>query len=221
MDKQELLNKRLTDCDLSVRTLNILKMKDIETVRDLVQYPKQYLMKKKFHFGKKAIIELDDFLADNGLHWGMTIEETQHIYNLQLTERQAKLLSYACDQFSRLICGQDWSFQELMEAAWEQRCKEATGKMMDDSWDGGWHAMRHEAEDLCKQIKKRFWGLDWNALYGVHYDETADILFDLCQVIRHQLWLDRPDDDKSFMTVDASEARAFSDEPLAKIKRIK
>ncbi len=220
MDKQELLNKRLIDCDLTVRTLNILKREDFETVRDLVQYQKEDLLKKKFRFGKKAITELDDFLADNGLHWGMTIEETPHIYNLQLTERQAKLLSYACDQFSRLICGQDWSFQELMEAAWEKRCKEATGYIMDDAWDGGWHAMRHEAEDLCKQIKKRFWGLARIALYGVHYNETSDILFDLHQVIRHQLWLDRPDDDKSYMTVDASEAVAFSDEPLAVIKRV-
>jgi len=145
----------------------------------------------------------------------------QHIYNLQLTERQAKLLSYACDQFSRLICGQDRSFQELMESAWEKRCKEATGKMMDDSWDGGWQNMRHEAEALCKQIKKRFWGCDWNAMYGVHYDDTADILFDLHQTIRHQLWLDRPADKKSSITVDASEAMAFSNEPLAIIKRIK
>lgn len=145
---------------------------------------------------------------------------TPHTYALYLTERQAKLLSYACDQFSRLICGQDSSFQDLMETAWEKRCKEATGDMMDDTWDGGWHAMRHEAEDLCKQIKKRFWGLDRNALYGVHYDETADILFDLHQVIRHQLWLDRPADKKSTITVDASEAMAFSDEPLAKIERI-
>lgn len=219
MDKQELLNKRLTDCDLSVRTQNSLKREYIETVRDLVSLSVEDLLKKRFW--KKVIVELEDFLADNGLHLGMTIEAAPHIYNLHLTERQAKLLSYACDQFSRLICGQDWSFQELMEAAWERRCKEATGHTMDDAWDGGWHAMRHEAEDLCKQIKKRFWGLDWNALYGVHYDETADILFDLCQVIRHQLWLDRPDDDKSFMTVDASEAMAFSDEPLAKISRIK
>jgi len=65
-----------------------------------------------------------------------------HIYNLRLTERQVKLLSYTCDQFSRLICGQDWSYQELFEAAWEQRCKEATRHIMDDTWDGGWHAMR-------------------------------------------------------------------------------
>lgn len=145
--------------------------------------------------------------------------EIKRPYCLRLTEKQAKLLSYACDQFSRLICGQDWSYQELMESAWEKRCKEATGNFMDKEWDGGWSAMRAEAEQISKTIKKRFWGLESNAFYGIHYDDTADILFDLHQVIRHQLWLDRPDSGKSNITVDASEAMQVGEEPLAIIER--
>lgn len=144
------------------------------------------------------------------------------VYRLELTERQAKLLSYACDQFSRLICGQDMAFQDLMEAAWEKRCKEAVGGHgMDKEWDGGWYNMRHDAEEICQNIKKRFWGLGRQTLYGVYYDETADILFDIHCVIRHQLWLDKPDENKSTMTVDASEAMQFGKEPLAKIEKIK
>lgn len=143
------------------------------------------------------------------------------VYRLELTERQARLLSYACDQFSRLICGQDMAFQDLMEAAWEKRCKEAVGGHgMDKEWDGGWYNMRHDAEEICRNIKKRFWGLDRQSLYGVHYDETADILFDIHCVIRHQLWLDRPDEDKSTMTVDAFEAMQFGKEPLVKMEKI-
>ena len=143
------------------------------------------------------------------------------VYRLELTERQAKLLSYACDQFSRLICGQDMAFQDLMEAAWEKRCKEAVGGHgMDKEWDGGWYNMRHDAEEICQNIKKRFWGLGRQTLYGVYYDETADILFDIHCVIRHQLWLDKPDENKSTMTVDASEAMQFGKEPLAKIEKI-
>ena len=143
------------------------------------------------------------------------------VYRLELTERQAKLLSYACDQFSRLICGQDMAFQDLMEAAWEKRCKEAVGGHgMDKEWDGGWYNTRHDAEEICQNIKKRFWGLGRQTLYGVYYDETADILFDIHCVIRHQLWLDKPDENKSTMTVDASEAMQFGKEPLAKIEKI-
>lgn len=152
----------------------------------------------------------------------MKKDNNKLVYRLELTERQAKLLSYACDQFSRLICGQDMAFQDLMEAAWEKRCKEAVGGHgMDKEWDGGWYNMRHDAEEICQNIKKRFWGLGRQTLYGVYYDETADILFDIHCVIRHQLWLDKPDENKSTMTVDASEAMQFGKEPLAKIEKIK
>lgn len=151
----------------------------------------------------------------------MKQKEQERIYNLQLTEKQAKVLSYACDRLSRIICGQDWTYQEFMEEAWEKRCKEAVGGHgMDKEWDGGWWNMRHEAEEICKKIKKRFWGMESNAMYGIHYDETADILFDLHCVIRHQLWLDRLDDKKSTITVDASEAMRVGSEPLAIIKKM-
>ena len=147
----------------------------------------------------------------------------EHIYTLHLTERQVQLLSYACDQFSRLIVGQDWSYQHLFEMAWERRCKDATGNMMDKDWDGGWQNMRHDAEGIARQIKSRFWGLERSALYGVKYDDTADILFDLHQVLRHQLWLDKPEDTKQQLrfTVDSDEAMRFGSEPLAKIERAK
>ncbi len=148
-------------------------------------------------------------------------EKKEHIYNLQLTKRQAEILSYACDRLSRIICGQDWTYQEFLEEAWEKRCKKATGNSMDKEWAGGWYNMRHEAEEICKNIKKRFWGLERNAMYGIHYDDTADILFDLHQCIRHQLWLDRPDSEKSTITVDASDAMRVGSEPLAIIENTK
>lgn len=147
-----------------------------------------------------------------------TKTENKHVYQLELTERQAELLNYACDRLSRIICGQDWTYQEFMEEAWEKRCKEATGEIMDKEWDGGWYAMRADAEAWCKQIKKRFWNLESNALYGIHYDDVADILFSLHTVIRHQLWKDRPGE-KSRMTVDSDEPTKVGSEPLATIRR--
>jgi len=139
-------------------------------------------------------------------------------YILELTEKQARLLSWACDTFPRIIEGQGHAYQDMFEQAWEKRCKEATGKSMDDEWDGGWHKMREDAENTVREIKRRFWGLSWCSEYGIHYDDTADILWDIHQVIRHQLWKDRDDEHKSFMTVDASPATQFGDEPLAEIR---
>ena len=145
-------------------------------------------------------------------------KEPKHIYQLELTERQAKLLSWACDTIARIIEGQDRTYQDMMEAAWEKRCKEATGKMMDDEWDGGWYNMRHDAERMSQEMKRRFWGLEPNALNGVFYDKDGDTLWDIHQVIRHQLWQDNPN--HLLYTVDAAEAHRFGDEPLANIKRI-
>lgn len=147
-------------------------------------------------------------------------EASKYVYQLELTEKQARLLSWACDNMARIIEGQDSTYQDFMEQAWEKRCKEATGNMMDEEFEGGWYKMREDATELCKNMKKRFWGLNYNSFYGVYYDEDADIIWDMYQVIRHQLWLDRPEENKSHMTVDASEAMQFGKEPLAKIKRI-
>jgi len=144
----------------------------------------------------------------------------ERVYTLHLTKRQVELLSYACDRFSRLICGQDWTYQELMEEAWEKRCKEAVGGHgMDKEWEGGWQNMRDDAEVMSNEIKRRYWGLERNAMYGIHYDDTADILFDIHQVLRKRLWDDKPEENKSHITVDANEATRFGSEPLAVIER--
>lgn len=53
-----------------------------------------------------------------------------HIYSLKVTERQAKLLSWACDTIARLIEGQDFFYQQLFETAW----KNAAKKRQVDLW---------------------------------------------------------------------------------------
>lgn len=79
--------------------------------------------------------------------------------------------------------------------------------------------MRHEAEKIANEIKKIFWGLDECALNGIHYDDAADILWDIHRVLRHQFYKDRGD--TSIATVD-SENPTFSvgSEPLAIVRRI-
>lgn len=149
------------------------------------------------------------------------MNEKQRKYKIELTEHQLRILSFVCDQYSRLICGQGWEYQQLFEAAWERRAKEATGNAMDKEFEGGWYAMREQAERIVNQIKTLFWNMEPNAFYGIHYDKTADLLFEMHQVIRHQLWLDKPENKRSRWTVDASEAMALTDEPLIKVEQIK
>ena len=92
---------------------------------------------------------------------------------------------------------------------------------MDKHFEGGWYNMRDKAELVVNQIKALFWNMEPNAHYGIRYDKTADLLFEMHQVIRHQLWLDKPEDKRQKWTVDASEAMKLTDEPLIKIEQIK
>lgn len=138
-------------------------------------------------------------------------------YIIEMNERQARLLSYVCDTFPRLICGQDHVYQDLFERAWEKRCKKATGKMMDDEFEGGWQKMREDAEAFCKEIKRRFWDLPPNASQGVKYDETADIIWDIHATLRYYIWLNDTNPNKSKITVDAFPHSQIGSEPLIKV----
>ena len=86
-----LLSTRLVDCDLSVRALNCLKsgrtdrkfsfgkmsarviVPECETIGDLCRLQKTDFLKIR-NAGKKSLQELDKFLTDQGLSWGMDVD---------------------------------------------------------------------------------------------------------------------------------------------------
>ena len=74
-----LLNTRLVDLNLTVRSLNCLKAADLETFGDLVKCNKIDLLKQR-NFGKKSLGELDDLLETmskiHGIkfYFGMDVE---------------------------------------------------------------------------------------------------------------------------------------------------
>ena len=70
---RNLLETKLIDFDLSVRALNCLKCAEVYTVGDLVRYYRTDLLKFR-NFGKKSLTELDEFLENKGLHFGMDID---------------------------------------------------------------------------------------------------------------------------------------------------
>ena len=55
---------------MPVRILNVTKAADIDTIGDLVQYSK-FEMAKFRNFGKKSLMQLDGFIHEMGLEWGM------------------------------------------------------------------------------------------------------------------------------------------------------
>jgi DNA-directed RNA polymerase subunit alpha len=68
------LARLIDDFGLSVRSLNSLKNSNIRTLRDLVQYTEDDLLKVK-NVGEKALKEIADLLRAQELNFGMLFEE--------------------------------------------------------------------------------------------------------------------------------------------------
>lgn len=146
-------------------------------------------------------------------------QQEQKKYVIEVTEKQLIVLNQTCNSYMRLICGQSMDLVDLMENAWEKRCKRATGNAMDEHWEGGWSNARAEAEAYAQNIRSRFWNCAPNTQNGLRYDDTADILYDLHQVFRNRLYKDMPKEEReqAKWTVMADPPMQFGSEPLAEV----
>jgi DNA-directed RNA polymerase subunit alpha len=71
---RSLLKMRVDELELSVRSGNCLRLANIHTIGDLVKNPESDMLKYK-NFGRKSLIELNEVLANLGLHFGMDVEK--------------------------------------------------------------------------------------------------------------------------------------------------
>lgn len=72
---QELLDRPIEDlAELSVRSRNSLQKENIQTVRDLVQRTEDQMLSID-NFGKKSLQEINEFLAAQGLRFGVQLAE--------------------------------------------------------------------------------------------------------------------------------------------------
>ncbi|CAI8195594.1 MAG: DNA-directed RNA polymerase subunit alpha [Bacteroidia bacterium] len=74
---RKILKTSLSDLDLSVRAYNCLKAAEIRTLGELVSFHIEDLLKFR-NFGKKSLTELEDFVKEKGLNFGMDVSK----YNL-------------------------------------------------------------------------------------------------------------------------------------------
>ena len=74
---RQLLKRKLSDLNLSVRALNCLKAANVETLGELVEHNKNDLLKFR-NFGKKSLAELEELLDGLNLTFAMDISK----YNL-------------------------------------------------------------------------------------------------------------------------------------------
>ena len=71
-ETKALLSQKVEELDISVRTCNLLKANGIDTILDLCRLKKTDCLKFR-NIGKKSFMELDDFLMDHNLTWGMNV----------------------------------------------------------------------------------------------------------------------------------------------------
>ena len=74
-DLRQRLARPIDDFGLSVRSLNSLKNSNIRTLKDLVEFSEDDLLKVK-NVGEKALSEIAELLGKEGLNFGMAFEET-------------------------------------------------------------------------------------------------------------------------------------------------
>lgn len=72
LSMRKILKTPLADLDLSVRAYNCLKAAEIRTLGELVNYHIDDLLKFR-NFGKKSLSELEEFVREKGLHFGMDV----------------------------------------------------------------------------------------------------------------------------------------------------
>ena len=75
---EDVLNRPIEDlAELSVRSRNSLQKENIQTVRDLVQRTEEQMLGID-NFGKKSLQEINEFLAAQGLRFGIQLEEAEN-----------------------------------------------------------------------------------------------------------------------------------------------
>lgn len=141
---------------------------------------------------------------------------TERIYTITVTERQARIISNACDLMARIGIGQWPEFLHYLPGA---------NRM-------AWNDIRKELLPIMSKHLVPVVGISgWGSSLGVGSDKSApdtDEAFDLNAVIRHRLAWDRAMDSgitdgatrnwPEMMGVDYDEPAHWGDEPLAEIK---
>lgn len=110
-------------------------------------------------------------------------------YQITLTQSQLRLISEVTEKFARIIIGQ---ISNGIGAEMETAYRKHHDKFIFESKGGD----REKLNNLLNEIKKLCFKQEPDVSYGVGYSDKSDTLFDMHEVIRHQLWKDledRPD----------------------------
>lgn len=131
------------------------------------------------------------------------------MYTLKISEKQARVISVACEVFLRMGLGQ---FDYATESVWMDRVFGV---------DPNHPVDREEFKGACDRLKHVITGHKSNASLGVGSKEVnpdCHIAWEIHQVIRHQIYWDKfKDNPNRPFTVDAGTPMKYSNEKLPEI----
>jgi len=130
------------------------------------------------------------------------------MYNLKVNKKQAEVISKALDLYSRIGAGQ------VNEILWHPSVAKKMWVKNDNLTE---NQMNHKiVEKMLDDIKKIIWGYAPNEHGGIGMAEEDDkIAYDLHQVIRHNLLVEK--NDPNNITFDFKEPMKWSKEELAEM----
>lgn len=144
-------------------------------------------------------------------------------FQIEVTERQLQLLSYACEKADRQIIGQlDISLWHDCMEAWEREYKKDNGiKGALHTLPKEWQNIRTQVDEHINSLRQLCWHQGRRTMYGIGYDDTADTLWDMYCVFRHALWNEEPKDKRCDYVVSAyPHDYPVGTEPNAKILKV-
>lgn len=142
-------------------------------------------------------------------------------FTIEVSEKQLLILQGMADKMSRLICGQlDDAVGWYAEHAWELDHKTPEHPFGIGSKE--WHAMRDKVDEHLQAVKELCWNKRGGANYGIHYNDTADILIDIYEVLRRARYdyiLTDKQRDLARLTNMADPPMHYGEEPLIKVSQ--
>ena len=117
-------------------------------------------------------------------------------YLIEVSAKQLFALEQCCENYARMLLGQDMTLTDLFERAWDEEVRkphnlEPTGR---EFWD-----MRREVEEHVTKLKALCWNCHRNQNLGVGHNDRADILIDMYHTFMHQRWIDMDPESKEMM----------------------
>ena len=117
-------------------------------------------------------------------------------YLIEVSEKQLFALEQCCENYARMLLGQDMTLTDLFERAWDEEVRkpqnlEPTGR---EFWD-----IIREVEEHVTKLKALCWNCLSNQNLGVSHNNRADILIDMYHTFMHQRWIDMDPESKEMM----------------------